>query len=343
MSPKEKIMTMKAAQLKKYSKSYEVDVVDVPIPTFDDNEVLVKVKAAAVNPLELLIISGSVKLIQDYSKPFILGNEVSGEIVKIGKNVDEYKVGDKVYSRLPLNKIGGLAEYVAIHADAIAPLPSNLDYLHGAAVALGGLTAYQAVTEKLIAKPGETILITGASGSFGQIAVPVAKSLGLNVIATGNSAGKKKALEEGASRYFDYTKENYWDSLESVDYVIDTVGEREFSNELKVLKKGGKLLSLILGPNKRFAEDIGFTGIKKFLFSQVGKKLDKKAAEKGIEYHFIFVRSDGNQLKKISKIVEENNIIPVIHSEIFSIDQINQALSLVAQGGATGKVIVEFK
>lgn len=334
---------MKAAQLVKYSKKFKVNVVDIDIPTPQANEVLVKVRAAAVNPVELLIATGSVRLIQNYATPLIIGNEISGDIVEIGNKVKKFKVGDKVYSRLPLDKIGGLAEYVVIRESALALAPSNLDYRQSAAVALGGLTAFQAFTENLNVKPGDTVLITGASGSFGQIAIPIARSLGLNVIATGNSEGRENALKNGATRYFDYTKENYWEHIRQVDYVIDTVGIKDLDNELSVIKEGGKLLSLIMGPNKRFAEFMGFTGIKRFLFSQVGRKIDKKVSEKDVEYHFIFVHEDGEQLRYIAEVIENNMIIPSIHNQIFTIEEVEDALNRVSKGKTTGKVIVEFE
>lgn len=146
------------------------------IPEIDDNEVLVKVKAAAVNPLEMLMITGSVKLIQDYEFPLTIGNELTGVIEKVGENVTEFEVGDDIYTRLPVEKIGAFAEYAAIDATAIAPMPRNLSYVEAAAAPLAELTAYQGLYEELEAQSGETVFIPGGSGSFGQMAVPNCKS-----------------------------------------------------------------------------------------------------------------------------------------------------------------------
>lgn len=123
-----------------------------------------------------------------------------------------------------------------------------------AAIPLTGLTAYQAIVEELEAKAGETVLIPGGSGSFGQMAVPIAKAMGLDVIVTGNSRARERFLEMGADRYIDYKEENYWEQLSEVDLVIDTLGASEFLHELSVLKRGGRLMSLRTGPNKAFAE-----------------------------------------------------------------------------------------
>lgn len=333
---------MKAAQIQKYSKEINVQIVDIPIPEIKDNEVLIKVKAAAVNPLDILNITGEVKLIQDYQKPFTLGNELTGVIEKVGKEVTDFQRGDKVYSRLPIDKIGAFAEYVAVDQEAITFLPKNLDFVTGAGAPLTGLTAYQAMTERLRVQQGQTIFIPGASGSFGQMAVPIARQLGLQVIVSGNATAKERMLRSGAHLYIDYRKENYWEVLDKVDFVIDTLGNKEIDHELSIVKKGGKLLSLIAGPNKQFAVDQHLPIWKHWLFWAAGAKLDKKAKRAGATYHFMFVQSNNEQLRKISEIIEEKNIIPVIDPHEFTIEQTNEALQLVKNGHPNGKVVIKF-
>ncbi|WP_160036434.1 NADP-dependent oxidoreductase [Paenibacillus sp. An7] len=333
---------MKAAQIQKYSKNIRAQVVDIPIPSIKDNEVLVKVKVAAVNPLEILNITGSVKLIQDYEMPLVLGNELTGVVEKVGGNVKGFKVGDPIYTRLPIEKIGAFAEYVAVDAGAIWNLPKNLDFITGAAVPLTGLTAYQGLIEELEVKEGQTIFIPGGSGSFGQMAVPIAKAMGLKVIVSGSPSARERTLNADADQYIDYTKENYWEILDNVDFVIDTLGADEFERELSIIKPGGRLLSLRTGPNKQFAINHGLPKWKQILFGLVGAKFDKKAKKQGVEYRFIFVRADGKQLEKITKIIEENNIVPAIDPTEFTICNINEALNLVANGHPKGKVVIKF-
>jgi len=333
---------MKAAQITKYSKKITAKVNDIPIPQISNNEVLVKVKVAAVNHLEMLIITGSVKLIQDYKFPLTLGNELTGVIEKVGKDVRGYRVGDAIYSRLPLTKIGAFAEYAAIDANAISRLPANLDFVTGAAAPLTGLTAYQALYEELEAKAGETVFIPGGSGSFGQMAIPIAKAMGLKVIVSGNPQAREQTIAAGSDQYLDYTTENYWELLSNIDYVIDALGSKEFDHELSIIKPGGRLLSLRTGPNKRFAEDHGLRGWKQKLFAVAGAKYDKKAMKKNVQYRFIFVRSDGAQLQKITKIIEDNKIVPAVDLTEFRIEDIDKALNLVAQGHTKGKVVIKF-
>lgn len=333
---------MKAAQIQKYSKNIEAQIVDIPIPSIKENEVLVKVKVAAVNPLEILNITGSVKLIQDYDMPLVLGNELTGIVEKVGSHVSGFNVGDSIYTRLPIEKIGAFAEFVAVDAKSIWHLPRNLDFVTGAGAPLTGLTAYQGLVEELEAKKGQTVFIPGGSGSFGQMAVPIAKAMGLKVIVSGSPSAKERTLNAGADQYIDYTKENYWEILDEVDFVIDTLGADEFERELSIIKPGGRLLSLRTGPNKQFAIDKGLPKWKQVIFGLVGAKFDKKAKKKGVQYRFIFVRADGKQLEKITKIIEENNIVPAIDPTNFTIDEINDALKLVANGHTKGKVVIKF-
>lgn len=334
---------MKVAQINNYSKDLKADVVEIPIPTISDDQVLVKVKVAAVNPLDIMNMDGSVKLVQDYPMPLIIGNELTGVIEQVGKNVTRFKKGDAIYTRLPLDSIGAFAEYVAVAENAIWFLPKNLNFVTGAAAPLTGLTAYQGLHEELDAHKGQTVFIPGGSGSFGQMAIPIAKDMGLDVIVSGSSAARERTLAAGADRFLDYKNENYWEILEPVDLVIDTLGPAEFEHELSVIKPGGKLLSLRDGPNKRFAIDHHLPKWKETLFSIAGKKFDHKAQKKEIEYHFIFVRSDGQQLAELTKIIERNNIVPAVDPTKFTIDEINEALQLVAGGHSKGKVVIQFK
>lgn len=298
---------MKAAQIQNYSKNIDVQIREVPLPEIADYEVLIQVKAAAVNPLELLILTGSVKLIQDYSMPLTLGNECSGIVEKVGRNV------------------WGIKE--------------------------GGSRLYQIAPEKNrsvcgICGGGPKRRCSDAGrmgfpyGSFGQVAVPVAKAMGLEVIVIGSGRVREEFLAMGADRYIDYKKENYWETVSGVDHVIDTLGADEFEHELSVLKKGGRLLSLRTGPNQAFALKNHFPPAKRALFAMAGAKYDKAARKQGKEYRFLFVRSDGEQLKAITDIVEKFHIAPTIDPHVFSLDQAGEALKLMAQGATQGKVIL---
>ena len=331
---------MKAVQINGYSKNIQTTLRDIPQPEPTDCEVPIQVKAAAVNPLELLILNGRVKLIQNYPMPLTLGNECAGIVKQTGRNVTDFQVGDRVYTRLPLNKIGAFAEYVAVDQSAVAKMPEGYAFAAAAAIPLTGLTAYQGIVEELDAKPGETVLIPGGSGSFGQMAVPIAKALGLRVIVTGNGRAREQILALGADQYIDYKKENYWEVLSGIDHVIDTLGPAEFEHELSVLKRGGRLLSLRTGPNRAFAVRNQVSPLKKVLFSLAGRKYDRAARKQGKEYRFLFVRSDGAQLQKVTEIVEKRHMVPAVDPHHFTLSQADEALGLVERGPLAGKVIL---
>lgn len=331
---------MKAAVLTHYDKNgTNLELRDIPIPVLEDDEVLVRIKAAAVNPLDNMIIRGDVKLVVPYKMPLIMGNEFSGVIEKTGKNAKRFKVGDRVYGRMPLKKIGAFAEYAAIEESAIALIPEYLSYEEAASVPLTALTAMQAF-EIMQVKAGETIFISGGTGSLGAMAIPIAKSLGLHVYTNGSQENEERVRKLGAEKFIDYKKENYVDVLADVDHVLDTLGDRELPNEFKVLKRGGNLVSLRGLPNGRFAKRNNMSFFKQMLFKMAGRKYDKMAAMKNQTYDFIFVHEDGKQLEKISEIFTKDHPIETSIDTIFTLDQINEALVKVRQGKSKGKTII---
>lgn len=333
---------MKAAILTHYDKNgTNLEIRDVPLPVLEDDEVLVRVKAAAVNPLDNMIIHGEVKLIVPYKMPLIMGNEFSGIVEKTGKNTTRFKVGDKVYGRMPLKKIGAFAQYAAIEESALALMPDYLSFEEAASIPLTALTAMQAF-EIMQVKSGESIFISGGTGSLGAMAIPIAKSLGLHVYTNGSKENEERVRKLGAERFIDYKKENYVDVLTNVDHVLDTLGDRELPNEFKVLKKGGNLVSLRGLPNGRFAKRNKMSMFKQILFHIAGRKYDKMAAKNKQTYDFIFVHEDGKQLDRINQIFNKTHPIETSIDTIFSLDQINEALNKVRNGKSKGKTIIKI-
>lgn len=331
---------MKAIQIKQYSKEIKVEVNDIPVPTISADEVLIKVVTAAVNPLEKLIMTGEVKLIQGYEFPLTLGNELAGVVEAAGSNVTRVKQGQRVYSRLPVNHIGAFAEYVAVNEDAVSIIPDYLNFKEAVAIPLTGLTAYQALNDILNVESGKTLFIPGGSGGFGQIAVPLAKAKGLKVIVSGNSKAKAHIMSLGADQFIDYKTEDYWEILNDVDYVIDTLGANEFDHELSIIKPGGHLLSLKTAPNKAFAKAKGLSKVKQILFGLVGSKFDKKAKKQNVTYHFMFVDANGTQLDEVGKILTEKQVKPQIDEKEFTLDETEAALDYTFNGRPFGKVII---
>ncbi|MDP4098796.1 NADP-dependent oxidoreductase [Paenibacillus sp. P96] len=332
---------MRAAQLHKYSKEIQLDLNEVKVPEIKSHEVLVKVKAAGVNPLDILIINGSIRMISNYEFPLTMGNELSGVIEAVGKDVVKFQVGDRIYTRLPMNQIGAFAEYVAVDEEAVALMPETLSFDEAAAVPLTALTAYQALHDVLHVQPNQKLFIPGGTGGFGAMAIPIAKSMGLYVITSGSERGRSRTMSIGADQFINYKEENYADVLSGIDYVIDTLGAKEIKAELSILKPHGKLVSLKAAPNYRFAVEHGFPLWKKLLFGLAGSRMDTLARKNQNEYHFLFVQANGGQLQKITNLVVQQNIKPSIDST-YHFDDINQALKKVSTGHSQGKVIVTF-
>ena len=332
---------MKAAVLDKYDKQgRDLTVVEVPMPEMKADEVLVRVHTAGVNPLDNMIVRGEVKLIVPYTMPLVMGNEFCGSIVKMGEEAHGFSVGDRVYGRLPLNHIGAFAEYVAVSSDAIAKVPDYLSDEEAAAVPLTALTALQAL-ELLHVKAGDTVFISGGTGSFGAMAIPIAKSQGLKVITNGSASQRDRVLALGADRFIDYKTEDYATSLHDVDGVIDSLGERELPKEFGILKQGGHLVSLRGLPNGEFARRMHKPFWKRLLFKLAGMKYDRMAARRQQHYYFIFVHEDGEGLQQVSRLFAEQRI-PASVDEVFGLGDVNQALEKVASGGSKGKTVLKI-
>ena len=333
---------MKAAVLNNYDKNgTKLEVREMALPSPEDHEVLVKVCTAAVNPLDNMVVRGEVKLIVPYKLPLIMGNEFAGIVEKVGASVTKFKAGDRVYGRMPLAKIGAFAEYAAVAENALAIIPDYLSFDEAATVPLTALTAMQAF-EIMKPRSGETIFISGGTGSLGAMAIPIAKSLGLTVYTNGSADNEERVKELGANRFIDYKKENYAEVLKDVDYVLDTLGDRELPNEFKVLKRGGSLVSLRGLPNGRFAKRAGLSFIKQLLFKLAGSKYDKMAAAKNQTYDFLFVHEDGGQLEELSKIFNAENPLETSIDTIYTLAQVNEALDKVKQGKSKGKTIIKL-
>lgn len=334
---------MKAAILEHYNKEgQDLVIKDVDMPTLKPDDILVEVHYAAVNPLDNMIIRKEVKLIVDYPTPLIMGNEYSGVVVKVGAKVKRFKVNDRVYGRTPLDHPGAFAEYIAVNENSASRIPDYMSFKEAATVPLTALTAMQAF-ELMGAKKGDTIFISGGTGSVGAMAIPIAHRLGLKVITNGSGPNKERVLKLGAERFIDYKKEDFSQTVHDVDCVLDTLGMNALPKEFQILKEGGHLVSLRGLPNGRFAKRLNLPWWKKMLFSIAGKKLDQLAAKKHQTYDFLFVQEDGHQLDLINTFFDDQNPLPTSIDEVFTLDQVNRALLKLKNGHSKGKTLLAIK
>lgn len=330
---------MKVAQVEQYNKkNISVELVNIDKPTIGNKDVLIKVLVAGVNPLDNMISRGDVKMIVPYKLPVVAGNEFVGIVEQVGTGVSRFKVNDRVFARLPLDKIGAFAEFVSVDEDALAKVPEYLSDIEAAAVPLTALTIMQAL-ELMKAESGKTIFISGGTGSVGAMAIPIAKAKGLNVITNGSIENKERVLELGVSRFIDYKTEDYTKVLSNVDYVLDTLGGNETEKQMTILKKGGKLVSLRAMPNGAFAKRMNLPKWKQIVLGIAGRKFDKLANKYGITYDFIFVESNGKQLQEVANIFESLKIKPSIDT-VYVFEEVNRALDKVANGHSKGKTVI---
>ena len=331
---------MKAAVLTGYDKNgRELELRDVPTPQPGPGEVLVRVRTAGVNPLDNMVARGEVKMIVPYHLPLVMGNELVGTVEALGAGASRFEVGERVYGRMPLARIGAFAEYAAAAESALAPVPDYLSDEEAACVPLTALTALQAL-ELMGAKAGDTLFISGGTGSLGTMAVPVAAGMGLKVATNGNGASEGRMRALGAMEFFDYRTQDYAEALHDVDYVLDTLGDRELPKEFGVLRQGGTLVSLRGMPNGEFARRAGLPAWKCLAMSAAGRRYDRMAAKRGQRYRFVFVHEDGEGLERIPHLMGGRPFEASVDG-VFGLDDVNAALAKIAAGGSKGKTVLK--
>ncbi|WP_447768738.1 NADP-dependent oxidoreductase [Sphingobacterium faecium] len=333
---------MKAYSISKYSKVEKLQLIEVAEPNIKENEVLVEIHASGLNVLDSKIKSGEFKLILPYKFPLILGHDVAGVITQIGKNVKQFKVGDEVYSRPSDFQIGTFAEFIAINEKDLALKPKNLSMVEAASIPLVALTVWQAFIEKANLKKGQKVFIQAGSGGVGTIAIQLAKHLGATVATTASEKSFSMLKNLGADILIDYKTEDFETVLKDYDVVLNSQDTKTLKKSLRILRPGGKAISISGPPTPEFAKSINAPWFVKIVLSLISSGIRRKASKLGVDYSFLFMRADGKQLQDISKLIEKGVIRPVVDKS-FSFEQTNEALEYVESGRAKGKVVVDLK
>lgn len=310
----------------------------VPEPSVGPRDVLVRVHAASINPLDRMIRDGEFKLLLKYKTPFVLGHDVAGVVTQVGADVHGFKVGDEVYSRPRDLRIGAFAEYIAIdHAD-IALKPKSLTMEEAAAVPLVALAAWQALVDLAQVKPGQKVLVHAGAGGLGSTAIQIAKHLGAYVATTANGSDAATLRGLGADEVIDYTTTDFSRALAGFDVVLDSLGGDNLSKSLSVLKPGGLAISVVGPPDPAFAAQIGQSLLKPVM-ALLSYRVRRRARTLGVRYAFFFMRADGDQLKRLATLYDAGALRPVLDRS-FPFDRTLDALAFVEQGHAKGKVVV---
>ncbi|TGK81799.1 NADP-dependent oxidoreductase [Leptospira noumeaensis] len=334
---------MKAFQVTRYGKKEKLVLSEVPEPIIKDNEVLVQIHATAINLLDSLVKNGDFKIFLPYKTPFTNGHDLAGVITKVGANVSKFKVGDEVYARPSDFHIGTFAEFIAISENDLALKPKNVSMEEAASIPLVGLTSVQALVEIANLKKGQKVFIQAGSGGVGTFAIQLAKLLGAYVATTTSSANTELVKSLGADLVIDYKKEDFSTILKDYDFVLHSNRESKILHQsLQILKQGGTLVSLTGPPTSEFAKKIGLGWPFQFLMSLLSMSVKRKAKKLNVNFEFLFMRADGNQLSEITTFIEAGKIRPVI-DKVFPFEQTNEAISYVETGRSKGKVVVKLK
>jgi NADPH:quinone reductase-like Zn-dependent oxidoreductase len=328
---------MKAFVVQKYGKN-GLRAAQVPDPTIGPRDVLVRVSAAGVNPLDKMLRNGEFKLLLKYRTPFVLGHDLAGVVTRVGAEVRDYTIGDEIYARPRDLRIGAFAEYIAVdHAD-IALKPKSLTMEESAAIPLVALAAWQALVELAQVKRGQKILIHGGAGGLGSTVIQLARHLGAYVATTANGKDAKKLRDLGADEVIDYTTTNFAEVLSGYDVVLDSLGGDNLAKSLTVLKPGGLAISVVGPPDAAFAEQIGRPLLKPVM-ALLSRKVRAQARKLGVRYSFFFMRADGAQLKTLAALYDAGTLRPVL-DRTFPFDETLDAMAYVEQGRAKGKIVV---
>ncbi len=306
---------MKAVVINEYGDESVLHYIDVERPKPKADEVLVKVHVAAVNPADWKIRDGMGEQF-GFKLPLILGGDIAGTVKAVGNGVENFKQGDAVYGMTLSSLSGGYAEYAIAKADTITLKPDNLNFEEAAAIPIGALTAWQAMFDLAHLSSGQRILITGASGGVGSMAVQLAKAKGAFVIGTASGKNEQFVRDLGADEFVDYTRQPFEEVVKDVDVIFDTIGGDTQERAFQTLKKGGFLVTSSQTPS------------------------EEKAKEFGVEAAFVFCKPNAGQLTEINRLIEEGKL--KIHIEtILPLTEVKKAHQLSQSGRTRGKIVLQ--
>jgi len=333
---------MKAFVVDRYQRQAALRLADMPTPEPREDEVLVEVHAAGVNLLDAKIRNGEFKLILPYRLPLVLGHDVAGVVVKVGPQVRQFKVGDEVYARVDDFRIGTFAEFVAVKEASLALKPRGLTMEEAASIPLVGLTAWQALVDKAGLGKGQKVFIQAGSGGVGTFAIQLAKHLGATVATTTSTTNVALVKGLGADVVIDYKTQDFEDVLRDCDVVLNSQDGKTLEKSLRVLKRGGKLVSISGPPDPEFGKEVAAPGFVRLLMRLLSSGVRRRARGLGVGYSFLFMKASGSQLHEITRLVEAGAIRPVM-DRVFPFASTNEALAYVEAGRAKGKVVVRLK
>lgn len=328
---------MRAFVVTKYKEPLQE--ADVPEPTVGEHDVLVRVEAAGLNPLDEKIRAGEFKQVLPYKLPLILGNDVAGTVIGVGTAVRGFKPGDEVYARPAQDRIGTFAERIAVAEGDVAIKPASISMDEAGSLPLVALTAWQALVERGRVRPGQKVLIHAGAGGVGSIAIQLAAHLGAHVATTAGASNTHFVRALGADTVIDYRTQDFEQLLTGYDLVLDSIGGETLEKSLRVLKPGGRAIGIAGPPDPAFAREAGLNPLLRLAVAGLSRKIRKQAKKLGVTYEFLLMRASGDQLRQMTTLIDEGVVRPVV-GKVVRFDQTPQALQSLSQGGIRGKAVI---
>ncbi len=329
---------MLACYIDRYGSAAQIRLGQRPEPTPSAHEVVLRMHAASVNPIDFKTRAGLVKALLPYDMPLILGSDAAGVISALGADVHGYQIGDRVAARLRKTRIGAFAESVCAHTEQLARIPGNVSFADAAAVALAGLTAWQCLTEVLQLKRGQRVLIHAGSGGVGHLAIQMAKNLGAHVTATASTDAHAWLIGLGADQCVDYKSQDFSQVCAPFDAVLDSQGGATLLRSIAHTKAGGVVVSIGDVPTPEVAAEFGKPLLKP-IFWWLSRKPRRAANAAGVRYRYWFMREDGTQLQTLLDQLSAGTLCVKIAKE-FPLSACTEALNVCEAGRLRGKVVV---
>jgi NADPH:quinone reductase-like Zn-dependent oxidoreductase len=331
---------MRAYVLKHYGGPEGSLLMDVPAPSPRPRDILVKVRAAGLNPVDFKFRQGKLRAILRPKLPFVLGNELAGEVIAVGRDVKRFRAGDRVFARVAKDRAGAFAEQACVDEDDAAHMPRNLDFTAAAAIPLAGLTALQALRDELHVKPGQKVLISGGAGGVGTFAIQIAKWLGAHVTTTASKKGEALVRSLGCDEVIDYTVQDISNAEGQFDGGFDLIGGKTLDQMFKVMKPGTRIVSVAAIPEPQTAiRDLGGRRVLSAIFWLISYGIRSRARRAGISYRYLFMHPSGSDLALLAELIEQGKL-KVIVDRTYPFAKITEALDYVESGRAKGKVVV---
>jgi alcohol dehydrogenase len=328
-----------AALIDGYGGDQILKVRDFPPPKPGSSDILVKVHAASVNPIDFKLRDGKLRLLRPYRFPLVLGHDCAGEVVEIGEQVTRFKVGDRIFARPSNERIGTFAEFIAIDQSEAALMPPNLNYHEAASLPLVALTSWQALVDIAQLQPRQKVLIQAGSGGIGTFAIQLAKHMGTEVWSTTSGQNFDLVKNLGADHVINYQNEKFEERVKNLDVVFDTLGGDSLDKSFPITRPNGWVVSIAGPPDFRTAKEMDLDIVRSLLLGVVGLRVNSKARRAGVNYRFIFMKPLGEELARIAILVAKGVIKPVV-DRIFPISECQSAIEYSASGRARGKIII---